>query len=69
MTQGRDTGATSSQGPRPTLMSRHSVLGWTGMGAATLAVAGASGLTARAVGKGVLTPGQGDAYTYLSFRR
>jgi hypothetical protein len=47
-------------------VSRRAALGWVGAGAATVAVAGVSGLTARAVGQRVLTPGQGDAYAAWS---
>jgi len=52
-------------GPRIEV-SRRAALGWVGLGAATVAVAGVSGMTARAVGQGVLTPGQGDAYAAWS---
>src|SRR5215207_7665745 len=52
-------------GPR-TGVSRRAALGWVGAGVATVAVAGVSGLTARAVGQRVLTPGQGRAYAAWS---
>ena len=44
-------------------IDRRRFLGAVGLGAATCAVAGVSGLTVRAIGQEVLTPGRGAAYT------
>ena len=46
---------------RPTL-TRRALLGWAGVGTAMVAVGGASALSLRAVGQGVLTPSEGGAY-------
>jgi len=46
---------------RPAL-TRRTLLGWAGVGTATVAVGGASALSLRAAGQAVLTPSEGGAY-------
>ena len=63
--QGNDPstpGAQASASVADALVNRRSLLGMVGLGAGTLAVTGAAGLTWRAVDGGVFATGSGPAY-------